>query len=157
MQSTFSWEEPPANHSASPVSGLALLTRAEISRLSISESLNAISPAGAFGKMSPVSCHQTADGTLAPSSGRWRNSGMGGPTECWTLNTCEWTGLDGLFLNDDGVCSLSDILEPIGDVPQRYYLTARACAGVLRRAAKRGKALHPLLEAALMAVASREP
>jgi len=65
--------------------------------------------------------------------------------------------MDGLSLNDDGVCSLSDILEPIGDVPQRYYLTPRACAGVLRRAEKRGRALHPLLAAALRAVASREP
>lgn len=65
--------------------------------------------------------------------------------------------MDGLSLRDDGVSSLSDILEPIGDVPARYYLTPKACVGVLRRAAKRGRALHPLLEAALRAVASREP
>jgi hypothetical protein len=57
-----------------------------------------------------------------------------------------------LFLNDDGVCSLSDILET-GDVPQRYYLTAKACRGILRRAEKRGKSLPPSLAAALLAVA----
>ena len=68
----------------------------------------------------------------------------------------EWTDLDGLSLNDDGVCSLSDILET-GDVPQRYYLTARACAGILRRAEKRGKTLPVALQAALQAVAFPEP
>jgi hypothetical protein len=69
---------------------------------------------------------------------------------------CEWTGLDGLSLNDDDVCSLSDILET-GDVPQRYYLSAKACAGILRRAVKRGKALPQRLAHALQAVADLEP
>jgi len=36
------------------------------------------------------------------------------------------------------VCSLSDILET-GDLPQRFFLSAKACAGILRRAEKRGK------------------
>jgi hypothetical protein len=69
-----------------------------------------------------------------------------------TLSTSEWTGLDGLSLNDAGVCSLSDILET-GDVPQRYYLSAKACAGILRRAAKRGKELPIALLRALEQVA----
>jgi site-specific DNA-cytosine methylase len=77
---------------------------------------------------------------------------MGSPTECLTLSTCEWTGLDGLSLKDEGVCSLSDILET-GDVPQRYFLSAKACSGILRRADKRGKELPPQLAAALQAVA----
>jgi hypothetical protein len=65
--------------------------------------------------------------------------------------------LDGLFLKDDGVSSLSDILT--GDAPQRYYLTPRACTGILRRAAKRGKDLPPMLSVALQQVAgaSSEP
>ena len=52
------------------------------------------------------------------------------------------------------VCSLSDILET-GDVPQRFFLTAKACQGILRRADKRGKALPEVLSAALKAVASQ--
>jgi hypothetical protein len=49
------------------------------------------------------------------------------------------------------VCSLSDILET-GDVPQRFFLTPKACAGILRRAEKRGKELPPQLRHALDAV-----
>jgi hypothetical protein len=47
---------------------------------------------------------------------------------------------------------LSDTLET-GDVPQRFYLSATACRGILRRAAKRGKTLPVSLQAALQAVA----
>ncbi|KRA63762.1 hypothetical protein ASD85_06520 [Rhizobium sp. Root651] len=77
---------------------------------------------------------------------------MGSPTEFLTLNMSEWTALDGLSLNDDGVCSLSDILET-GDVPQQYYLSPKACAGILRRAGNRGKELPPMLCQALQQVA----
>ena len=101
--------------------------------------------AGSSGKTSPVFCPQTAGGTSAPSSGRWRNSGMVAPGECWTLSSSECPS--------DGVASsLSDILET-GGVPQRYFLSAKACAGILRRAAKRGKTLPPLLRMALEHVA----
>ena len=51
--------------------------------------------------------------------------------------------------------TLADILEP--SVAPKYFLSPRACAGIIRRAAKRGKALPPHLEAALQAVASRLP
>jgi hypothetical protein len=54
------------------------------------------------------------------------------------------------------VCSLSDILET-GAVPQRFFLSARACAGILRRAERRGKELPPQLQAALTAVAQTGP
>ena len=46
---------------------------------------------------------------------------------------------------------LRDILE--GETHPKYRLSSRACAGILRRAEKRGKKLPPLLEAALRAVA----
>jgi hypothetical protein len=70
---------------------------------------------------------------------------MGSPTECLTLNTSEWP-------SDAVVCSLSDTLET-GVVPQRFFLSAKACEGILRRAAKRNKKLPPALEAALRQVA----
>jgi hypothetical protein len=44
---------------------------------------------------------------------------------------------------------LSDVLEEIGSVPRRYYLSKKACSGILRRAAKRGRALPERLRMAL--------
>jgi hypothetical protein len=70
---------------------------------------------------------------------------MGSPTEYWTLSTSEWPSAA-------AVCSLSDVLET-GDVPPRFFLSARACEGILRRAEKRGKELPTPLQTALTAVA----
>ena len=47
-----------------------------------------------------------------------------------------------------GVCFLSQILEE--NAPEKYSLSPKACAGILRRAERRGKDLPPLLKAALM-------
>ena len=43
--------------------------------------------------------------------------------------------------------TLSQILE--ANAPEKYYLSAKACAGILRRAEKRGKELPPMLKEAL--------
>jgi hypothetical protein len=51
------------------------------------------------------------------------------------------------------VATLSEILE-VGNVPPRFSLSERACAGILRRAEKRGKQLPPMLKQALEQVAS---
>ena len=72
---------------------------------------------------------------------------MGSHTEFLTLNTSE-------FHSAAAVCSLSDALET-GDVPQRYFLSATACRGILRRAEKRGKDLPAALRAALLSVSSQ--
>jgi hypothetical protein len=95
----------------------------------------------------------TEDGTLEPFSGAWANSGMGGPTECWTLSMSEHPASHTLSHSDGVVCSLSDVLET-GAVPQRFFLSPKACKGILRRAEKRGKSLPPSLAEALRAVAS---
>ena len=42
---------------------------------------------------------------------------------------------------------LSQILEE--DVPEKYFLSQKACEGILRRAAARGKELPPMLREAL--------
>jgi hypothetical protein len=144
-QSTFLLVEPHASLSASPDCVAGWPTHAETWPLNIFAWLNDCGPAGLFGRTSPVSCQATKDGTLVPSSGAWSNAGMGSPTGCLTLSISDWP-------SDGSVCSLSDILET-GDVPQRYYLSPKACAGILRRAAKRGKELPPQLLAALQAVA----
>ena len=134
-------EEPHANHSQSQDSEKDWMTRVVTWPSSIAECLTIFDPNGSSGKMSPVSCQVTEDGILAPSSGRWQNSGMGSPTECWTLSSSEWH-------KDADVCLLSDTLET-GDLPQRFFLSAKACAGILRRAEKRGKTLPPQLQLAL--------
>lgn len=146
--------EPPASRSLSLASVEAWQMDAVTWRSNFFAWLTAFGPVGWFGRTSLVSCRRTEEGILVPSSGAWSNSGMGSPTECWTLSTSEWTGLDGLSLKDDGVCSLSDILET-GPVPQRYFLTQRACAGILRRAEKRKRELPEPLRLALAAVAAR--
>ena len=43
---------------------------------------------------------------------------------------------------------LSQVLEK-GSIPERYFLSPKACAGILRRAEKRGKKLPPMLQDAL--------
>lgn len=48
--------------------------------------------------------------------------------------------------------SLSGILET-GEVDRRFFLSAKACKGILRRAEKRGKALPTILRRALEQVA----
>jgi len=140
-QLTFLSEAHPASRSVPPDSEADWLTTVATWPLSFFALLNACAPAGWYGRTSPASCRLAADGILVPSSGGWQNSGMGGPTECWTLNSSEYpsTGV---------ASSLSDILET-GELPQRYFLSARACRGILRRAARRGKTLPGALAAAL--------
>ena len=152
--SMFSSGAPPANHSALPDCGRAFAIRAATWPSSIWHWLTATGPAGWSGRMSPVSCHRVKGGILAPSSGGWQSSGMGSPTEFWTLNSCEHADLAGRSPNAGDVCSLSDILET-GAVPQRYYLTAKACSGILHRVARRGKDLPAMLMQALQAVVDR--
>jgi hypothetical protein len=58
------------------------------------------------------------------------------------LNTSE-------FPSDGAVSSsLADVLET--SAQQKYYLSQKACEGILRRASKRGKKLPEALEKALV-------
>ena len=103
-------------------------------------------PAGFSSKTSLVCSHLTPVPTLPSSFEGWGNWGMGGPTGFVTLS-------GGEFPKDAAVCSLSDILEDARSVPPKYFLSAKACRGILRRAEKRGKELPPALRQALQAVA----
>ena len=140
-QLTFLSEEHPAKPSQSPDSERDWMTLVATSPSPSLGLLNAYVPSGLFGKMCPVSCQLTEDERLAPSSEGWRNSGMGSPTGFLTLNTLE-------YHSAVAESSLLDILETTV-VPQRYYLSANACAGILRRSEKRGKVLPLLLRQAL--------
>jgi hypothetical protein len=57
-------------------------------------------------------------------------------------------------LNDVAASMLWQVLER-GSIPQRYFLSAAACKGILRRAAARGKTLPIELKAALEAMIER--
>ena len=57
-----------------------------------------------------------------------------------TLNT-------GVSPREEKESSLSQILQE--NVPEKYYLSQRACSGILRRASARGKELPELLKRAL--------
>ena len=86
--------------------------------------------------------HGRAFGTLLQIVAElWPDGGRHG--ECSTLNSTEWH-------NAAAVCSLSSTLET-GDVPPRYYLSEKACAGIIRRAKQKGKPLPEVLSAALQA------
>ena len=102
-------------------------------------------PDGWYGRTSPASCRLTEGEPLEPFSDSWGNSGMGSPGAFVTLNISE-------FPSAAVASSLSDILET-GVLPQRYFLSAKACKGILRRAEKRGKALPTTLRLALERVA----
>ena len=67
-----------------------------------------------------------------------RGQSLGGP---WTPNISDWP-------NDAAVCSLSQVLET-GSIPQRYFLSGTACAGILRRAAQKKVQLPEALRQAL--------
>lgn len=140
-QSTFWPEAPLARPFPSPASEAEWMTLVADWPLLFPQLLAATVPDGSSGRTSLAYCHRDEAGILAPSSGRWLNSGMAAPTECWTLSTSESP-------SDAVACSLSDTLET-GAVQQRYFLSAKACAGILRRAEKRGKELPRMLEMAL--------
>ena len=117
-----------------------------------------------FGKTYPVLFHQPTEQILGPCLKKSQKPTFqclqvenGQPQEwlegqqsiqlgeCLTLNFSEYP--------KDAVESLlSDILET-GDLAQRYFLSTKACVGLLRRAEKRGRKLPRALKAALEAEA----
>lgn len=146
---TFWSEEHHASHSASQdcVEGLAMTE--ETLHSFLCEWLIISGQHGSSGKTSLASCRLMEDGTLAPSSGRWLNSGMGGRTGSWTLNTLESP-------RDAVESSLSDILQDAHDVPLKYFLSSTAAQGILRRAAKRNKRLPEKLQKALSLISNEQ-
>lgn len=165
--SMFSSEEPPASPTASPDSEQDWMIRVATSCSPLLQLLADIGPRGWFGRTSPVSFQVKEAPILEAFWGysadkKSKSPSTGGETaesyrasraltashgECLTLSSSEYPSV--------GVaCSLSDVLET-GDLPPQYYLSARACEGILRRAEKRGKALPQALQQALQMAAQR--
>ncbi|GIV03683.1 MAG: hypothetical protein KatS3mg015_2513 [Fimbriimonadales bacterium] len=91
----------------------------------------------------------------AESSGTFPTSGLAWATGSLTAFS---TAVSSECRSDEDGCSssepsLTEILEPPQNVPERYLLSARAARGILLRAAKRGRTLPSHLSAALEAVA----
>ena len=83
----------------------------------------------------------TKDAISESSSLRWPTQGIA------TSSGAFWIRSSSESRNVAVECSLSDILEP--HVPERYLLSAKACAGILRRAQRRGRTLPDPLRVAL--------
>ena len=139
----------PANPTASQESVSAWMIRAATWSSSPWELLRDLNPVGSYSRMSPVFCHPPKDETSGFSCEQWMNSGILAHGQAWTRNTVAWR-------SGGTACSLSEILET-GDIPQRHFLSPKACAGILRRAAKRGKDLDQHLAHALAQAADLAP
>src|SRR3954471_23278183 len=93
----------------------------------------------------PAAAWRSTGEQWVPSSGRWETAGMGSPTECWTLPAS-------VLPNNAVASSLSDVLET-GPHLQRYCLSPKAAAGMLRRGDRRGLVLAGPLRRVLEALA----
>lgn len=83
-----------------------------------------------------------------------RGGGFCGPTpeQSWETVThwlgAQWMPSIGEFPNVESASRLSSILQ--ANAPERYYLSQKACEGILRRASRRGKQLPETLKQALL-------
>lgn len=109
---------------------------------------------GFSGKMSKAVFPRTAEEISQASCTRLATSGILSPIGLLTLNTPEWTHFRSRSPNGDAVCGLSDILEPMTTGKEflrlsRYFLSLKASLGIIRRCAKREKALNETIEKCL--------
>ena len=150
-KSTSSSEDSPVRTCRSQASVPASLVREAACGGRCSESSVDAILVGFCGRMFPDFYLPTEEKPSWPSSARLPRAGISAPGGCWTPSTSEWPNGEG----ECTACSLATVLEP--SVPPRFYLSPKACMGIVRRAARRGKELPPNLEKVLRAVASELP
>ena len=115
------------------------------------------------GKMSPEHSAPTREKTSEQYSKRSAKSKM---NQCQCLNLTNGTVQEksweiitplpgdssmlnfGEFPREENASTLSQILQ--AGVPEKYYLSQKACLGILRRASARGKTLPEILRIALV-------
>jgi hypothetical protein len=97
---------------------------------SSAELLMSLGRASASSKTCPAFLALTEAAITSPSFEGWRNSVIASRGRCLTLNTSE-------FRSGAIACSLSEVLET--EVAPKYFLSPKACAGILRRAEKAGQ------------------
>ena len=142
-----------AKTSASPDVDEDSAASAADSSMSSPESQTLFDPSGYSSRTYPVSSLATAVGTSESCLERWSTSGTAWRGGFSTHVSSECRSADGACSSSEP--SLTEILEPPSNVPARYSLSARAAAGILRRAEKRGRTLPSHLSAALEAVARK--
>jgi hypothetical protein len=145
-QLTLFVADSPAKIYQWPESARGLLENGQDYGSSLRELLTNLSRDGLLLRTSPAYYPQIEGQTLPLSFDGWSNAGMAFAGGYLTLSISE-------FPSAAAVCSLSEVLET--DAPQKYYLSAKACRGILRRAEKRGKMLPTHLEATLRTVATK--
>jgi hypothetical protein len=137
-----------ARTSPSPASAPGWRAHEAGSSSSSPASLPLFSPLGAGCSLRTYpDCFPQTVAEISPSfSRRWPTSGFTTSRgESWTADTSTCPSGGGAST------SLADVLE--ASVPPRYCLSPRAAAGILRRAARRGKTLPGALRAALASLA----
>jgi hypothetical protein len=77
-----------------------------------------------------------------------------GQAQVWQQDRPEWprgmcSTCNTSAHHNAAVASLSSLLDPADAIPPKYWLSAKACAGILRRASARGKDLPEALRVAL--------
>lgn len=121
---------------------------------------------GSFGRMCQGPSAATKDEILLSWLVQWQDATSMSPKTAGELKAWRWatTGSsNGAFLTRNGsewrngaaACSLSSMLET-GQIAPQFFLSAMACAGILRRAGIRGKKLPHVLARALREVADSE-
>lgn len=120
-----------------------------------------------YGKTSPEHSQATKAATSPPSSKKRSASSSRKPPVLMCLNADGRHGDNTAMWEEDGVWRGECLTRNIGEYPnvvvesrlsqileeapqEKYYLTARACQGILNRAERRGKVLPPKLKAALI-------
>ena len=131
-------ERAPASHSSSCGSSVRSALGTSYGRTWLE-----FSPTRASRSSSP---HLLTAGMVLPT-GRSTPSSSG--ARILTCRMEEWCGWSVPSRRDDGVCGLSDVLEATSERHLKYFLSRKACAGIVRRAASRGKELPRLLADAL--------
>lgn len=157
-QLTFLSEEALA--SLSPLRGIERVLMERRNSCSSTFELFATSCESLEGGLRGTSSGRTSQGAFRVARGKtsdaystsWKTAGISWAGERWTRNLPEYlTGQvvdsEGQYRNAAGASFLSEVLED--QAPQTYYLSARACSGILHRAEKRGKPLPENLRKAL--------
>lgn len=111
-----------------------------------------------YGKTSLAPSQATKDWTFIPCSKKSEKPRFqylpmhdGQTRDWWNCQTVTLRGESSMLNigecpNDERESSLSQILEKTEDVPQKHYLSPKACAGILRRAKERGRVLPDVLK-----------
>ena len=107
------------------------------------------------GRNSDEGYPETTESPVVPEPGRGGGSLLGASWELVTaLPGVSMTLSFGEFPSEERESTLSQILDL--SAPEKYYLSQKAAAGILRRAKKRGKELPTMLREALMEVAGSD-